>query len=121
MYLECERINYPASGPSRKCNEPIRTQYSKQSLVPSVLCGGGAVEVGIVLLFFCLSISWEGKRDARRRRRPATKLQWLRERCCCCCCCCFGPRDGDHGGYVFDYHYDSEDDSLSEGNDIDSE
>ena len=24
MYLECERINYPASGPSRKCKKPIR-------------------------------------------------------------------------------------------------
>ena len=96
--------------------------YFVGSVAVTVLCGGGAVEVGIVLLFFCLSISWEGKRDARRRRRPATKLQWLRERCCCCCCCCcFGPRDGDHGGYVFDYHYDSEDDSLSEGSDIDSE
>jgi hypothetical protein len=27
MYLECERINYPASGPSRKGNEPILILY----------------------------------------------------------------------------------------------
>ena len=32
MYLECERINYPASGPSRKCKKPILIQY--RVLVP---------------------------------------------------------------------------------------
>jgi hypothetical protein len=50
MYLECERINYPASGPSRKGNEPI--QYGS-----GILYRVRSVAVLAVSLCRCVAVS----------------------------------------------------------------
>ena len=77
--------------------------YFVGSVVVTVLCGGGGVELSLVVLFFFLSISWEGGKGRGRTTN----------RCCSCCCSCC-PGNDNAVPYVFDYDYNSEEDSALE-------